>query len=42
MTKLLTEAGAFDAVCTPDWLYYRVPLTRLRQVPSAYFQTNTI
>lgn len=42
MTKLPTEAGAFDLVCTPDWLYYRVPRTRLRHVPSAYFKNDTV
>ncbi|NVO86816.1 NHL repeat-containing protein [Hymenobacter terrestris] len=42
MTKLPTEAGAFDLVCTPDWLYYRVQRTRLRHVPYAYFKTDTV
>lgn len=42
MTKLPTEAGAFDLVCTPDWLYYRVQLTRLRHVPYAYFKNDTV
>ena len=41
MTKLPTETGAFDLVCTPDWLYYRVHLTCLRHVPYAYFKSDT-
>ena len=42
MTKLPTEAGAFDLVCTPDWLYYRVQRTRLHHVPYAYYKTHTV
>ena len=42
MTKLPTATGAFDLVCTPDWLYYRVQLTRLRQVPYAYYKNDTV
>ena len=42
MRKLPTEPGAFDLVCTSDWLYYRVQLTRLRDVPYAYFKNDTV
>ena len=42
MTKLPTEAGAFDLVCTPDWLYYRVQRMRLHHVPYAYYKTHTV
>jgi hypothetical protein len=42
MTKLPTETGAFDLVCTPDWLYYRVQMTRLRHVPYAYFKADQV
>lgn len=40
MTKLNTEDGAFDLVCTKDWLYYRINLTRHRNQPYAYFKND--
>ena len=29
-------------VCTPDWLYYRIQLTRLHHVLHAYFKNDTV
>ena len=40
MTKLPAEAGAFDLVCAPDGLYYRIQLNQVRTKPYAYFKCD--
>lgn len=42
MTKLSTEEGAFDLVCTDDWLYYRIHCTRHLSQPYAYFKHDLV
>jgi hypothetical protein len=42
MKKLSTQAGAYDLVCTPDWLYYRVQLSGVRLRLYAYFKHDLL
>lgn len=42
MSQFPAAAGAFDLVCAPAGLYYRVHLTRVRTQPYAYFKYDLV